>query len=59
MEEDIIEPVMGQPTEWVSQLVLVLKPSTGDIRICADNREVNKAIIRERHVLPTVEEIVA
>ena len=55
LENDIIEKVSG-PTEWVSPLVVVPKPG-GDIRVCVDMRLANKAIIRERHPIPTIEEI--
>ena len=52
---DIIEPVEG-PTPWVSPVVIVPK-SGGDIRLCVDMRKANEAIIRERHPIPTVDEI--
>lgn len=52
---DIIERVEG-PTPWVSPVVIVPKPS-GDIRLCVDMRQANQAVIRERHMIPTVEEI--
>ena len=54
---DIIEAVEG-PTPWVSPAVIVPKPS-GDIRLCVDMRQANKAVERERHVIPTVEETLA
>ena len=54
-ELDIIEPVEG-PTPWVSPVVVVPKPN-GDIRLCVDMRRANEAIIRERHPIPTVDEV--
>ena len=54
-EQDIIEDVDG-PTPWVSPVVAVPKKS-GGIRLCVDMREANKAIVRERHPMPTIEEI--
>ena len=45
MEKDIIEEVSSRPTEWGSPLVVVPK-SDGDIRI-----------VRERHPIPTIEEV--
>ena len=51
----IIEPVQG-PTPWVSPLVIVPKPS-GAVRLCVDMRRANEAIIRERHPIPTVDEV--
>lgn len=58
VEQDIIEPVLGQPTEWISQLVIFFKPNSNELRICSDNRDVNRAIKRERHLMPTLEELV-
>ena len=52
---DIIEPVEG-PSSWVSPIVVTPKPS-GDIRLCVDMRHANEAIIRERHPIPTIDEI--
>ena len=56
LKEDIIEEVHSGPTEWVSPLVVVPKPD-GDIRICIDMRRANEAIERERHPIPTIEEV--
>ena len=44
------------PTEWVSPLVVVPK-TDGDVRICVDMRRANSAIERERHPIPTIEEV--
>ena len=55
MNCDITESVEG-PTQWVSPVVVVPKPS-GDIRLCVDMRKTNEAIVRERHPIPTVDEI--
>ena len=52
---DIIEPAQG-PTPWVNPVVVVPKPG-GDIRLCIDMCRANEAILRERHPIPTVEEI--
>ncbi len=57
LKEDIIEEVSG-PTEWVSPVVIVEKPKSKDeVRICVDMREPNKAILRTRHVTPTIDEL--
>ena len=53
---DVIEKVNG-PTQWVNPLVTVEKPN-GDVRVCLGMQEANKAIIRERQPIPTVEETV-
>jgi hypothetical protein len=56
LEKGVIEEVQEGPTEWVSPLVVVPK-TEGDIRICVDMRRANEAIIRERHPIPTIEEV--
>ncbi|XP_044179622.1 uncharacterized protein K02A2.6-like [Acropora millepora] len=52
---DIIEPVEG-PTRWVSPVVKVPKQND-KICLCVDMRRTNKAIIRERYQIPTVDEV--
>ena len=52
---DIIEKVNG-PTTWLNPVVAVPK-SNGRIRLCLDMREANKAITRERHIIPKLEDI--
>ena len=47
----------GQPTDWVNSLVYRRKKN-GKIRICLDPKDLNKAIKRDYHVTPTVEEII-
>ena len=56
---DVIERVT-QPTSWVSPLVAAPKPKNADaVRLCVDMRCVNKAVLRERHVMPTVDDIIS
>jgi hypothetical protein len=58
LADDIIEPVTG-PVSWVSPLVIVNKPrQPGKIRICVDNRAANTAILRQRHVMPTLDDLI-
>lgn len=52
--QGIIEPVIGH-SRWVSPLVIV--PKADDIRVCVDMRLANKAIIREKHPIPTMEDL--
>ena len=52
---DVIEKVT-EPTEWCSPLVVVHKKS-GAVRLCVDLRKLNKAILRERYIIPTLEDI--
>lgn len=55
---DIIEKVDG-PTPWVSPIVVTPKPKKpGDIRLCVDMRRANTAIQRERHVTPTIDDMI-
>ena len=54
---DIIEKVDG-PTPWISPIVVVPKKS-GEVRICIDMREANKAIKREKHLVPTIDDLIA
>ena len=54
---EIIEKVEG-PTPWVSPIVVVPKPkSPTEVRICVDMRQPNKAVKRERHITPTIDDI--
>ena len=55
--EGIIEKVTG-PTEWISPLVVVEKPKNkSEVRLCIDMKEPNKAILRTKHVTPTIDEL--
>ena len=56
-ELGVIEPV-SEPTDWVSSLVIARKPN-GLLRVCLDPRNLNKAIKRHHHPMPTTEEILA
>ena len=55
IEGDILEPQI-EPTPWVNSATYPVKP-TGEVRPCVDCMPLNKAIIRENHTPPTVEEI--
>ena len=52
---DILEPQI-EPTPWVNSATYPVKPM-GEVRPCLDCVPLNKAIIRENHTLPMVEEI--
>ena len=51
----IITPV-SEPTEWVSSVVTTEKPN-GKLRVCLDPNNLNKAMRRHHHKIPTPEEI--
>ena len=46
-----------EPTDWVSSKVTVMQ--NGNLRICSDPKDLNKAIRREHYPIPTLEEVVA
>ena len=57
-ELGVIERIEG-PTPWVSPIVVAPKPkSPGKVRVCVDMRQANKTIKRERHVTPTIKEMI-
>lgn len=54
-KQDIIERV-SEASEWVSPM-LVKRKSADEVRIIIDLREANKAVVREVHPLPTLEQM--
>lgn len=47
---------MKTPTEWISSMVVVTKPS-GKFRLCVDPKPLNKALKRNHYPTPTVDAI--
>ena len=47
-----------QPTHWCAGLVVVPKPN-GKVRICVDLTKLNESVLRERHPLPAVDQVLA
>ena len=45
-----------EPTEWVSQMVATRKKN-GDVRICLDPRDLNKALKRLHHPMRTADDV--
>ena len=57
---DVFEKDTNKPTPWVSPIVVAPKhKSPEEIRICVDMRLSNKAIKRESHVTPTIDDVIA
>ena len=54
---EVIEKV-DQPTEWCSAVVVVPKKN-GKVRICGEFIQLNKAVLRENHLMPTTEQTLA
>ena len=52
----IIKIKEGEPTRWVNSLVHWQKQN-GRLRLCLDPKDLNTAIQREHHAIPTLEEI--
>ena len=54
-DDGTITPVI-QPTNWLSNILVKEKP-TGKLRICIDpSQTINKAILRPKYNIPTIEE---
>ena len=47
-----------EPSKWVSSMIPVRK-GNGQIRICLDPRELNKAIQRQHYPMPVIEDVTA
>ena len=56
LENEGVTAKVVEPIPWVSSLIIVPKPN-GKLRICIDQRDLNKAIQREHYPSKTVEEI--
>lgn len=54
---DVIEKVVGT-SEWVSPMTITIKDN-GACRICVDMRQANLAIVRERHLIPTLDDFLS
>lgn len=51
----VLIPV-DEPTDWVSNLVVATKES-GDLRLCLDPQQLNRALKRERYPLPVIDDV--
>ena len=55
LEEKGIIAKAVEPSEWISSMVVVAKPSK--IRICLDPKDLNQAVQRPKFQMPTLEEL--
>lgn len=56
-KQEVITKVReGEPTDWVNSLVYSERKN-GKLRICLDPKDLNRAIKRDHHVTPTLEEV--
>ena len=55
MVKDGILAKVTEPTDWISSLVVVKKPSK--LRICIDPKDLNRAIKRPNYQMPTIQEV--
>lgn len=46
-----------EPTEWCAPMVPVPKKNTEQVRICVDLKNLNRAVKREKYMLPTIDDI--
>ena len=47
---------VDQPTDWVSSITYIQK-ANGELHLCLDLRDLNRAICCDHHKMPTVEEV--
>ena len=57
MEHDGLIERVETPQGWINNITVTTK-ANGDIRICLDAREINKAIINEKFPIPTLDSLV-
>ena len=58
LESGVIEKVEDEPTEWLSETVVVPKKDSNEIRLCTDMSAANQAIKCEKYEMPNVEDII-
>jgi hypothetical protein len=58
LDEDIIEEVRNEPSEWLSETVNILKEGKNKVRICLDMKAANRAEIPDKFLMPDVDNII-
>ena len=56
MEENGVIERITEPIDWCAPMVPVMKRG-GGVRICVDLKKLNRAVKRERYMLPTLENV--
>jgi len=56
MESQNVITKVTEPTDWISSSIGVLKPD-GSIRFCLDPKDLNKALLRPKYQMPTLDEV--
>ena len=56
MEREGVIKKITEATEWCAAMVPVIKKN-GSVRICVDLKQLNKAVVRERYVLPSLDDL--
>lgn len=54
IQEDVMEEATG--ASWISPVQIVYK-GNGELRVCVDLREANKAVIRQRFPIPRIQDL--
>ena len=54
-EKDGHLPTVTQPTDWISNLVIVKKPDK--LRLCIDPKPLNRALKRSHYLMPTLDDV--
>ena len=57
MEKEGLIGKVDSPQEWFSNIVVTPKQN-GDVRICLDAWEINKAIVRKKYPIPTIDSLI-
>ena len=57
LEEKGVIAQVDEPTEWISNTTAVWKAEKGQVRICLDPRDLNKAIKRNHYRMPTLDDV--
>ena len=56
MEKNGVIEHITEPTDWCAPIVPILKKG-GGVRICVDLKRLNRAVKRERYILPTIDDL--